>query len=241
MEEQDEQTRPFGKLRKSCKEDSLTQWKRNDWILDESWWLITHRAMLHRTSRLCQTGGRCLYHQISASLCNDRAERTKGVGTQIESNFAGGNVQEAFHHLKRWYRAASEMQVKPCFHTMERQTLERDNLYARRGSPGYPVPINVERIKINTNVPSDREIWLAAGELSNGQVAGASGMRAKHVKEWLQGIKWEEDPAGQGGIPGDGDNWRLFVRLIQAAWTNGIVPRQLLWIIVVIIPKGGSD
>jgi hypothetical protein len=66
-------------------------------------------------------------------------------------------------------------------------------------------------------------------------------MRAKHVKEWLWGIKWEEDPEGQGGIPGKGDNWRLFVWLIQAAWTNSIIPCQLLWIIVVLIPKGGGD
>jgi hypothetical protein len=124
---------------------------------------------------------------------------------------------------------------------MECQTSEKVNLYTRRGSPGYPLPINVERIEINDDVPSDGEIRLAAGKLSNGQAAGASGMRAKHVKEWLRGIKREEDPAGQGGIPSDGDNWRLFLRLIQAAWTNGIIPCQLLWIIVVLIPKSGSN
>jgi hypothetical protein len=41
-------------------------------------------------------GGHCLYHQIGASLCKDHAKRTKGVGTQINSKLAGGNVQEAF-------------------------------------------------------------------------------------------------------------------------------------------------
>ncbi len=147
-------------------------------------------------------------------------------------------MQEAFRHLKGWYRAASEMQAKPCFQAMERQTSERVDLYARRGSPGYPLPINVERIKINEEVPSDGKIWLADGKLSNRRAVGASGMRAKHVKEWLRGIKREEDPAHQGGVPGDGDNWRLFLRLIKAAWTNGIVPCQLLWIIVILILKG---
>ncbi len=77
-------------------------------------------------------------------------------------------MQEAFCHLKGCYRAASEMQAKPCFPTMERQTLETVDLYERRGSPGYPLPINVERIEINNDVPSDREIRLAAGKLSNG-------------------------------------------------------------------------
>ncbi len=97
-------------------------------------------------------------------------------------------------------------------------------MYARRGSPGCPLPINVERIKINDDVPLDGKIWLAAGKLSHGQAAGASRMRAKHIKEWLRGIRREEDPTGQGGVPGDGDNWCLFLWLIQAALTNGILP-----------------
>jgi hypothetical protein len=39
----------------------------------------------------------------------------------------------------------------------------------------------------------------------------------------------------------NGDNWGLFAYLVQATWTYGIVPCQLLWIIVVLIPKGGGD
>jgi hypothetical protein len=96
------------------------QQKRSDWISEESWWLIAHRAMLRRTGRLCQMGGRRMQCQIGALLCKDRADRTEQVGTLTESKLTGGNVQEAFRHLKGWYRAASEMQAKPCFHTMER-------------------------------------------------------------------------------------------------------------------------
>jgi hypothetical protein len=65
-------------------------------------------------------------------------------------------------------------------------------------------------------------------------------MCAKHVKDWLQGVHQEEDAKSQGA-PGDGDNWRLFAHLVQATWTYGIVPCQLLWIIVVLISKGGGD
>ncbi len=65
-------------------------------------------------------------------------------------------------------------------------------------------------------------------------------MRAKHVKKWLHDVQWEEDPEGQGA-DGAGDNWRLFVWLVQAAWTHGEIPHQLLWIIVALIPKGGGD
>ena len=40
---------------------------------------------------------------------------------------------------------------------------------------------------------------------------------------------------------GHGDNWKLFVELVQAVWTHGIIPRQMLWSIVVLIAKGWWD
>jgi hypothetical protein len=124
---------------------------------------------------------------------------------------------------------------------MERQTSERVDLYVRRLLPGYPLPINVKRTEIDNDAPSDKEIRTAVSKLSNGRAAGASGMRAEHTKEWLRGIRQEDDPERLGGGPGDGDHWRLFVQLVQAAWIHGEIPRQLLWIIVVLIPKGGGD
>jgi hypothetical protein len=73
VEEQDKQTRLFGDLQKTCK-NTPARWKDSDWILEESWRLIAHWAMLHRTGRLCQMGGRHLHCQISASLCKDRVD-----------------------------------------------------------------------------------------------------------------------------------------------------------------------
>jgi hypothetical protein len=239
--EQDAQTHLFRELRATCKDDAPTRCKCSDWISEESWRIIAHWAMLCRTGRLCQTGGRRMQCQISALLCKDRADRTEQVGTLIESKLTGGNVQEAFRHLKGWYRAASEMQAKPCFQTMERQTSERVDLYARRLSPGDPLPFNVQRTKINKDVPLNGEIRTAVSKLSNGRAAGASGMRAEHAKEWLRGIRQEDNPERLGGGPGDGDHWRLFVQLVQAAWTHSKIPLQLLWIIVILIPKGGGD
>ena len=239
--EQDVQTQLFGKLRATCEVDTPTRRTRSDWISEESWRLIAHRAMLRCTGRLCQTGGHHMHRQIGTLLRRDRAARTEWVGILIETDLMGGNVQEAFCHLKGWYRAASDMQAKPCYHTMERQTSDRVDLYARRLSPGDPLPINVDRIEINDDAPLDEEIRSVVSELSNGRATGASGMRAEHVKEWLRGIHREEDPQRAGSGPGDGDIWRLFIQLVQAAWTHGEIPRQLLWIIVVLIPKGGGD
>jgi hypothetical protein len=54
-------------------------------------------------------------------------------------------------------------------------------------------------------------------------------------------MKEEEDPERQGRCVGHGDNWKLFVELVQAVWTHSIIPRQMLWSIVVLIPKGGGD
>ncbi len=143
-----------------------------------------------------------------------------------------GNVQEAFCHLKGWYRAASETQAKPCYHTMDCQTSERVGLYTRRALPGDSLPINYGSIEINDG----KEIRLATSELSNSRAASASGMCAEHVKDWLRGVCQEEDAQGQGA-PSDGNNWQLFAHLVQATWTYSIVPHQLLWIIVILIPK----
>ena len=65
-------------------------------------------------------------------------------------------------------------------------------------------------------------------------------MHAEHVKVWLQGVLEEEDPESQGN-EGKRENWRLFVELVQAVWTHGIIPHRLLWRIVVLILKGGGD
>ncbi|KAL7524361.1 hypothetical protein ACHAWF_003308 [Thalassiosira exigua] len=65
-------------------------------------------------------------------------------------------------------------------------------------------------------------------------------MQAKDLKEWLHGIKEEEDPEKEGR-EGAGDRWRLFARLVRAIWKQGHIPRQLLWVVVVLLPKGGWD
>ncbi len=146
--------------------------------------------MLRRTGCLCQTGGHRLNPQIGVSLQKDRTNQTATVGATVEAKLAGENVQEAFRHLKGWYRAATKMQAKPCYHTMECQMLKWVDLYARRESPGDPLPINVTPVVMNNDVPTDSKLRQVAGELTNGRAAGASGMHAKHVKEWLNGVQW---------------------------------------------------
>jgi hypothetical protein len=67
-EERDEQMRLFGELQKTCKEDTPVRQKHSNWILEESWQIFAHQAMLRRTGHQCQMGGFCLQRQIGASL-----------------------------------------------------------------------------------------------------------------------------------------------------------------------------
>jgi hypothetical protein len=126
---------------------------------------------------------------------------------------------------------------------MVRQTTERIALNARRDSPGEPLPINVDPIPIEDGAPTEGELREAVKDLTNGRAGGASGIRAEDVKAWLRDVQLEEDPKdGPANVAkGTGDNWRLFTSLAQAVWEHGEIPPQLLWVVVVLIPKGGGD
>ncbi len=73
------------------------------------------------------------------------------------------------------------------------------------------MPINVTPIPVPDNTLTDPEIWEVVAKLQNGHAAGATGMKAEHLKEWLHGIRHEE---AEDGLEGAGDHWRLFISLI---------------------------
>ena len=88
---------------------------------------------------------------------------------------------------------------------MEKQTQDREALYAREEPPGDPIPINVRAYAINDAAPGDAEIREAVRALTNGRAGGASHIRAEDIKGWLRGALAEEDPEGDAP-PGAGDN-----------------------------------
>jgi hypothetical protein len=124
---------------------------------------------------------------------------------------------------------------------MAKQTAERLELYMRQDSPRELLPININPIPVNDGTPSEVEIQVAVAELSNGHAGGVSGIRAEDVKAWLRGIELEEDLEVGPANTGVGDNWRRFTLVVQAIWDHGKIPPQLLWVIIVLIPKGGGD
>jgi hypothetical protein len=96
----DKLTHTFLALKLTCVEANPQTRGGNDWISTETWHLISHCRMLRRTGKLCQTGKQRLQWRIWDALCGDRRAQTAQVGELIEANLAGGNVQEAFCHLK---------------------------------------------------------------------------------------------------------------------------------------------
>jgi hypothetical protein len=110
-------------------------------------------------------------------------------------------------------------------------------LYTAVTPLGWEMRINVTLTAVRDEPPTDQEIRGVVGQLRNGCAEGATGMKAEHLKEWLHGIKHEES---ENGVAGEGDCWRLFVRLMQAVWDSGTIPTQMSWMIIILLPKGGA-
>jgi hypothetical protein len=112
-------THDFETLRLTSEKPEPKRQQGNDWISDKMWNIISHRTMLHRTGRLCQTAACKMQWEIWTSLKTDCAARTAQVGAAIEAKLAGGDVQEAFQCLKGWYWNTSDSMARPCPQTME--------------------------------------------------------------------------------------------------------------------------
>ena len=95
----------------------------------------------------------------------------------------------------------------------------------------------MEPFAINDAVPEEPEIRSVVKGLRNGRAAGASGITAEHIKQWLREMI-EEEEQGKAGL---GNKWRLFIELVQIVWAEGEIPQQMGWMTVVLLPKGGGD
>ena len=197
--------------------------------------------MLRRYGSLNQNGERRLGRKISQSFAQDRKDRAAKAAGEIEAALGLGDIKESFNIAKRWYRAAEDRALKPCYESMAKQTAEREELYRKVIPPGDPIPINVDPYEVQDEVPGDMEIRAKVKDLRNGRAGGASKMRAEDIRGWLRGIEEEEDQKRGTEGAGAGNKWRLFIKLIQSIWRTGSIPRQMVWVIVVLIPKGGGD
>ncbi len=100
---------------------------------------------------------------------------------------------------------------KPCPDTLAKQTEERTQLYPAVPPPGWAMQLNVDPSDVPHAAPTDPELRAVEGQLCNGRAAGATVMKAEHLKEWLVDMKREET---EHGVVGLGDRWWSFVALL---------------------------
>jgi hypothetical protein len=185
-----------------------------------------------------QTVARNLGRKIKVCLKADRLQCATTTALNVKGCLAAGDYIEAWHHLKRWYRSAEVRAPKPCPEKLAKQTDERIQLYTAVPPLGWAMRFNVEPSAVPDVAPADSELRAVVGKLRNSRAAGATGMKAKHIKEWLGDMRREE---AEDGVEGIGDCWWSFVALLQAVWERGSNPTQMTWMIIVLLPKGGGD
>ncbi len=88
---------------------------------------------------------------------------------------------------------------------------------------GAALPHNFPHFKISNNMPTDSEMRRVVRGLQNRQAAGATGMKAKHLKGWLDKIQRNKkaarkNPGSKGADLGASRKWWIFVELIQTIW-----------------------
>jgi hypothetical protein len=111
---------------------------------------------------------------------------------------------------------------------------------------GAVLPHNFLHSEISDDMPADSEMCTVVRGLQNGQAAGATRTRAKHLKGLINKIHCNEkaareNPGRERADSEAGHKWRIFVELIQAIWEWGEIPEQMSWMVIVLLPKGGGN
>ena len=132
-------TNTFEALKDACEEPETKKRHWYNWVSKHTWLLIKQHTYLRQAGQLCWCKSQHMQHTIHAALKKDPIARTAQAGKSIVAKLAGCNVHEAFSHLKGWNRLATKTWAQPCFQTMERQTMERVDLYQWCDSPGPPI------------------------------------------------------------------------------------------------------
>jgi hypothetical protein len=210
----------------------------NSWISAPTWALINKRATLRQQGKLPQWASHLIGQQIADGLKGDRQQQTASVVETIEGHLASREMKEARRCLKGWYTATFEAAPAASPMLVAPQTAKRVALYGGVPPPGAPLSIHVAPVNIPDGPPSNGELWDTVRGLRNGRATGASGLQAEHIKVWLSDVVCKKEEDSDVGL---GNKWRTFVRLMQAVWEQGCVPKQMRWEIIVLFPMGGND
>jgi hypothetical protein len=147
-------------------------------------------------------------------------------------------MKEAWRCLKGWYNIASQSAPAASPLSLAAQTAKRIALYGRVPSLGAPLPIHINKADILDGPPSNKELRSVIWGLQNGCAAGSSRLQAKHIKVWLSSAVRKKEEESDIGL---GDKWRIFVRLMQAIWEHGSVPKKMRWEISFFFLVGNGE
>ena len=102
-------------------------------------------------------------------------------------------IQEAWHRLQWWYKAAVDRAPPPARDTHKRVTAEQDKLYSRVPPLGDTIPVTIEPFVVEDGVPTEAEVEWAVKRLRNNRARGPSRMRAEDLKGWLAAARRGEN------------------------------------------------
>ena len=94
-------------------------------------------------------------------------------------------IQEAWHRIQGWYKAAVDRIPPPARVTLEWITEERVALYSHVPPPEDNTPVAIKPFMVDDSVPEEGEIEWAVKRLRNNRSRGPWGMQAEHIKGWL--------------------------------------------------------
>ena len=130
---------------------------RNAWISEETWRLVDERVSARRDPRKGQALKRRLGRAVKASLAADQKQRADKAGSEVEA-LVGEDpplIQEAWHRIQGWYKAAVDCAPLPARVTLERFTAERVALYRNVPPPVDNTPVAIKPFVVKDSVPEE--------------------------------------------------------------------------------------
>ena len=94
-----------------------------------------------------------------------------------------------------WYRAAFDHAPPPTRVTIEWITAERVDLYRHVPPLGENISVSVDPFQVEYLVRTEDEIEWLVRRLRNNHSGGPSGMRANHIKGWMEEARKAESVA----------------------------------------------
>ncbi len=204
----------------------------NSWISNDTWKLIDRKAMARRSNNQPLMKG--LGKEIRKNLQNDRKIRINNTAGEIEMQLKNKNTKEAYARLQSWYKKSTGKIPKPTYHDEEKTRDEFQALYTANTPPGNPIlPQLQPQPTICDEPPTENEIKIAIKGMKLNKAPGASGIKAEHLKAWMEGATKEDERTYV-------DEWNMVVKLVKMAFSGDDIPSSFCNGILVLIPKNTS-